>query len=65
MTEQTMVAGFAASFADYACKKGAKRDALLAASALTEDDLSDQDNRIPEDAYSHYALHSFIRSNND
>ncbi|MGR3813811.1 MAG: AraC family transcriptional regulator ligand-binding domain-containing protein [Cognatishimia activa] len=51
MTEQTMAAGFASSFADYACKKGAKRDALLAASGLTEDDLSDQDNRIPEAAY--------------
>jgi len=51
MSEQTMAAGFAANFADYACKKGAKRDALLAASGLTEADLSDQDNRIPEAAY--------------
>ncbi|MEY1554700.1 AraC family transcriptional regulator ligand-binding domain-containing protein [Yoonia sp. R2331] len=51
MAEQTMAAGFASSFADYACKKGAKRDALLAAGGLTENDLSDQDNRIPEAAY--------------
>ena len=51
VTEQTMAAGFASSFADYACKNGAKRDALLAAGGLTEDDLSDQDNRIPEAAY--------------
>jgi AraC-like DNA-binding protein len=51
MTEQTMAAGFAASFADYACDRGAKRDVLLAESGLTEDDLSDQDNRIPVAAY--------------
>lgn len=46
-----MAAGFAASFADYACSSGAKRDVLLAESGLTEDDLSDQDNRIPVVAY--------------
>ncbi len=51
MTEQTMAAGFAASFADYACDRGAERDFLLADSGLTEDDLSDQDNRIPVAAY--------------
>jgi AraC-like DNA-binding protein len=51
MTEQTMAAGFAASFADYACDQGAKRDILLADSGLTEDDLADQDNRIPVAAY--------------
>jgi AraC-like DNA-binding protein len=51
MTEQTMAAGFAASFADYACDQGAKRDILLADSGLTENDLSDQDNRIPVAAY--------------
>ena len=51
MTEHTMAAGFAASFAEYACDRGAKRHVLLADSTLTEDDLSDQDNRIPEAAY--------------
>lgn len=51
MTEQTMAAGFAASFADYACDQGANRDILLADSGLTEGDLSDQDNRIPVVAY--------------
>ncbi|MCR9156108.1 MAG: AraC family transcriptional regulator [Rhodobacteraceae bacterium] len=51
MTEQTMAAGFAASFANYACGRGAKRDILLADSDLTEDDLSNQDNRIPVVAY--------------
>lgn len=51
MTELTMAAGFAASFADYARDKGADRIALLAESGLTEDDLSDQDNRIPRAAY--------------
>ena len=51
MTEQTMAAGFAASLADYACGQGARRQILLADSGLTEDDLSDQDNRIPVAAY--------------
>lgn len=51
MTEQTMAAGFASGFADYVCARGARRDALLAESGLTEDDLSDQDNRIPLAAY--------------
>jgi len=46
-----MAAGFAASFADYACDRGATRDVLLAASGLSENDLSDQDNRIPVAAY--------------
>ncbi|MFW2544955.1 AraC family transcriptional regulator [Primorskyibacter sp. 2E107] len=51
MAEQTMAAGFAAAFADYACGKGATRDTLLQHSGLTEDDLSDQDNRIPVASY--------------
>ena len=51
MTERTMAAGFAASFADYACEKGATREVLLSESGLTEQDLSDQDNRIPVAAY--------------
>ena len=51
MTEETMAAGFAASLAEYACGRGAKRDILLADSGLTEDILSDQDNRIPVAAY--------------
>lgn len=51
MTEQTMAAGFAASFATYACGRGAHRDVLLAECGLTEDDLSDQDNRIPVIVY--------------
>ena len=51
MTEHTMAAGFAASFANYASGRGAKRDILLADSGLTEDDLSDQDNRISVAAY--------------
>lgn len=51
MAEQTMAAGFARSFLDYVCEKGAERAALLAASGLTMDDLSDQDRRIPEAAY--------------
>jgi len=46
-----MAAGFAASFAGYACERGATRDKLLAASGLSENDLCDQDNRIPVAAY--------------
>jgi AraC-like DNA-binding protein len=51
MSDQTMAAGFAAAFLDYAVADGAPRDGLLAASGLTEDDLEDQDNRIPVAAY--------------
>ena len=51
MTERTMAAGFAASFVDYACEKGVTREVLLSESGLTEQDLSDQDNRIPVAAY--------------
>lgn len=46
-----MAAGFAASFAKYACTHGANREALLAAGNLSEGDLSDQDNRIPTASY--------------
>ncbi len=46
-----MAAGFAAAFATYATQAGADRATLLAQSALTEADLSDQDNRIPVAAY--------------
>lgn len=51
MSDQTMAAGFAAAFLDYAVADGAPRGGLLAASGLTEDDLEDQDNRIPVAAY--------------
>jgi len=51
MSDQTMAAGFAAAFLDYAVADGASRSDLLAASGLTEDDLGDQDNRIPVAAY--------------
>lgn len=64
MTEQTMAAGFAAAFAEYACDRGADRDALLAESGLTEDDLSDQDNRIAVVAY-HRLIGAAIQQTND
>lgn len=51
VTDQTMAAGFAVSFAAYACEIGADRPAILAESGLTENDLTDQDNRIPVAAY--------------
>jgi len=46
-----MAAGFVSSFADYACECGASREVLLNASGLTEADLTNQDNRIPLQAY--------------
>ncbi|SEV87912.1 transcriptional regulator, AraC family [Cognatiyoonia koreensis] len=64
MTEQTMAAGFAAAFADYACERGAKRDVLLDQSGLTQDDLSDQDNRIPVAAY-HALIGAAIQQTGD
>ena len=51
MAEQTMAAGFAASFADYASTRGADRRLMLAESGLTEEDLSHQDKRIPVASY--------------
>lgn len=51
MSDKTMAAGFATGFLDYAVAEGARRDALLAASGLTDDILSDQDRRIPIASY--------------
>lgn len=46
-----MAAGFAAAFADYACDRGAHREALFSDSGLTDADLAHQDNRIPVESY--------------
>jgi AraC-like DNA-binding protein len=51
MAEQMMAAGFAAAFVEFACDNGASLGELLADSGLNEDDLSDQDNRIPVASY--------------
>ena len=51
MSDRTMAAGFARAFLDYAVADGAPRDGLLAASGLTDDDLVDQDARIPVAVY--------------
>ncbi len=51
MSTLTMAAGFAASLADFAVKHGANRSRLLQECGLTDDDLRDQDNRIPVTAY--------------
>jgi AraC-like DNA-binding protein len=51
MSDQTMAAGFAAAFLEYAVAEGAPWRGLLAAAALTEDDLADQDTRIPVASY--------------
>lgn len=64
MTQETMAAGFAASFASYACAQGADRELMLSASGLTEDDLSDQDNRIPLPAY-HALIASAMQQTGD
>ena len=51
MSDQTMAAGFATAFLDYAVAEGAARSRLLAASGLTDEDLEDQDMRIPVASY--------------
>ncbi|MFZ7092884.1 AraC family transcriptional regulator ligand-binding domain-containing protein [Primorskyibacter sp. 2E233] len=51
MSDQTMAAGFATAFLDYAVAEGAPRGKLLAASGLTAEDLADQDTRIPVGSY--------------
>lgn len=51
MSDQTMAAGFATGFLDYAVAEGAPRETLLAVSGLTDDALSDQDARIPVASY--------------
>jgi AraC-like DNA-binding protein len=51
MSDQTMAAGFATAFLDYAVAEGAPRCRLLSESGLTEQDLADQDTRIPVAAY--------------
>ncbi|MEC9199073.1 MAG: AraC family transcriptional regulator ligand-binding domain-containing protein [Pseudomonadota bacterium] len=51
MSEPMMAAGFVAAFLDYASEKGAPRGALLTASGLREEDLQDQDNRVPIASY--------------
>lgn len=64
MTDQTMAAGFAAAFTNYACDKGASREALLAESGLTDEDLSDQDNRISVASY-HALIGAAMRQTGD
>jgi len=51
MSDQTMAAGFATAFLDYAVAEGAPRGSLLAASRLTDEDLADQDTRIAVASY--------------
>ncbi|MFG6568611.1 helix-turn-helix domain-containing protein [Sulfitobacter sp. 1A13679] len=51
MSDQTMAAGFASAFLDYAVAEGAPRAGLLATAELSEDALGDQDTRIPVSAY--------------
>lgn len=51
MSDQTMAAGFATAFLDYAVAEGVPRGRLLSESGLTEQDMSDQDTRIPVAAY--------------
>lgn len=51
MSDQTMAAGFASAFLDYAVAEGAPRAGLLATAQISEDDLADQDTRIRVAAY--------------
>lgn len=54
MSNATMAAGFASAFLEYAAQEGAPKKKLLRDAQLKEEDLSDQDARIPALAY--YAL---------
>lgn len=47
MSKPTIAAGFPKAFLDFAVSKGADRDALIRRSHIRQDDLSEQDNRIP------------------
>ena len=51
MKQQTVAAGLARNFLDYAVSRGANRDALLAEVGLSADDLSDQDARVAMGIY--------------
>lgn len=54
MSNATMAAGFASAFLKYAVLEGAPEDKLLQDAQLGDEDLSDQDARIP--VLSYYAL---------
>src|SRR5262245_23961351 len=47
MSEATVSAGFARAVIDFAVGKGASESVLLARAGLREDDLADQDARVP------------------
>jgi len=51
MSEPTIAAGFAKGFIDFAVSRGAPRNTLLARSKIRPDDLTDQDARLPLQAY--------------
>ena len=51
MKEQTVAAGMATIFLNYATRHGANREVLLDNAELTEHELSDQDNRVPMAKY--------------
>lgn len=51
MSQPMMAAGFAAALLEYAVEQGAPRGTLLAACGLEDQDLADQDNRVPVAAY--------------
>lgn len=51
MKEQTVAAGMATIFLNYATRHGANREVLLENAELTEHELSDQDNRVPVAKY--------------
>lgn len=51
MSQPMMAAGFVAALLDYAIARGADRSSLLAACELQDNDLEDQDNRVPVASY--------------
>lgn len=59
-----MAAGFAAALLDYASGRGADRSLLMTESGLTEEDLGDQDNRVPVATY-HALIGSAIQQTGD
>lgn len=51
MPELTVAAGLTRGLLQFAVAKGAPQEALLARTGVTQDDLQDQDNRIPFENY--------------
>ena len=51
MANPTVAAGFPKAFLDFAASRGADRQTLLERSRIRQDDLDEQDNRVPLSSY--------------